>query len=359
MLNIMEEIYGTLGRGLERAFAVAFGRVICDNPFFQKYEWWIVGCVIGLPALWMATKEMLKPQCIFQNAGPAAKDLWQVHETQFVPKQNQIESAVAKAVKHPSAPVHPTIKPIINELVKKHGANIPTGAIHKASMDAASEQVYGPNRALIQGVLKYIAKTDTKKADMIFDAYQVIFEEEIPERGGFTQFSKDMAIKRYGEEGYRTANYPYVGKDKYGECREKHPSNIKPESAQQVKHGNLRTAVRNTLHKARVDISVGFRIPFVMSIIALLVAINANVSYDFFVLLRVLVFVTCIACGTALWKTDQKGTTWFWIMVSIAVIYNPLLPIHLKRETWVLINVVTIPVFCLLYFLIKRHRVVA
>jgi hypothetical protein len=140
------------------------------------------------------------------------------------------------------------------------------------------------------------------------------------------------------------------------EYREKHPSKIKPESVQQIKHGNLRTAVRNTLHKARVDISVGFRIPFVMSIIALLVTINANVSYDFFVLLRVLVFVTCIACGTALWKTDQKGTTWFWIMVSIAVIYNPLLPIHLKRETWELINLVTIPVFCLLCFLVKRHR---
>jgi hypothetical protein len=51
MLDIMEEIDGTLGRGLERAFVVAFGRVLRDNPFFQKYEWWIVGCVIGLPII--------------------------------------------------------------------------------------------------------------------------------------------------------------------------------------------------------------------------------------------------------------------------------------------------------------------
>jgi hypothetical protein len=213
MLDIMEEIDGTLGRGLERAFVVAFGRVLRDNPFFQKYEWWIVGCVIGLPII------------VYWIAMPI---IW-------------------------------------------------------------------------------------------------------------------MAIKEY---------------------REKHPSNTKPESEQRIKHrklltavkGALLTAVKDTLHRARVDAPAGLWIPFVMSIIALFIAINANVSYDFFVLLRVLVFVTCIACGTALWKTNQKGTTWFWIMVSIAVIYNPLLPIHLKRETWELINLVTISVFCLLCFLIKSHR---
>ncbi|MGD0905718.1 MAG: DUF6804 family protein [Terracidiphilus sp.] len=148
------------------------------------------------------------------------------------------------------------------------------------------------------------------------------------------------------------------------EYREKHPSKTKPESVQRNKHrklltavkGALLTAVKGTLHRAGVDAPAGLRIPFVMSIIALFIAIYSDMPYDFFVLLRVLVFVTCIACVTALWKTDRKGTTWLWIMVVIAMVYNPLLPIHLKRETWELINFLTIAVFCLLCFLIKSHR---
>ena len=92
-----------------------------------------------------------------------------------------------------------------------------------------------------------------------------------------------------------------------------------------------------------------------MSVIALIIAIFADMPYDFYVLLRVLVFVTCIACAVALRK-NQSGTAWLWVMVAIAVTYNPLLPVHLERETWEWINAATIPAFCLLCFLIRRHR---
>jgi hypothetical protein len=161
-------------------------------------------------------KTLLSPERTFENAGPAAKDLWAVHKTQFVPKQNQIESAIAKAAKDPTAPMHPTIHPIMAALIAEHGAAIPTGAIHKAAMEAASTQVYGPNRFLIQGVLKHIAKDNMNQADMISDDFHVMFKEEIPERGGYTQFSKDMAIKRGEEPGYVTPKSPYTGRDKYG-----------------------------------------------------------------------------------------------------------------------------------------------
>jgi hypothetical protein len=118
----------------------------------------------------------------------------------------------------------------------------------------------------------------------------------------------------------------------------------------------LRLAPKVAWHSLKVEAPTGLRIPLVMSVIALIIAIFADMPYDFFVLLRVLIFVTCIACATTLWKSGQAGTIWLWIMVTIAVVYNPLLPIHLKRETWEWINIATIPVFCLLCFLIKQHQ---
>ena len=113
--------------------------------------------------------------------------------------------------------------------------------------------------------------------------------------------------------------------------------------------------LKRVLLRVSIEVPTGLRIPLVMSVLALTVAIFADIQYDFYVLLRVLVFVTCIACAAALRK-DQLSTAWFWVMVAIAMIYNPLLPLHLERGTWEWINIATIPVFCLLCFLIKRPR---
>jgi len=78
--------------------------------------------------------------------------------------------------------------------------------------------------------------------------------------------------------------------------------------------------------------------------------------HDFFVLLKVLTFVSCIACVNAFRKDGQLGMIWMWVIVMIAVIYNPLLPIQLKKGTWESVNMATLPLVCLLCFLIKSNQ---
>lgn len=59
---------------------------------------------------------------------------------------------------------------------------------------------------------------------------------------------------------------------------------------------------------------------------------------DYFTLLR---FVVCPACAfTAylFWKVQKVG--WTWTLGMIAVLFNPLLPVHLEKETWQLIDVI-------------------
>jgi hypothetical protein len=89
----------------------------------------------------------------------------------------------------------------------------------------------------------------------------------------------------------------------------------------------------------------------ILSIVALAFAAFADMPYDFFVLLRVLVFLTCVILLAALWKA-QLVSGWFCLVTGIALLYNPLLPIHLHRDTWSWINIVTI-VFCALVALIR------
>ena len=39
---------------------------------------------------------------------------------------------------------------------------------------------------------------------------------------------------------------------------------------------------------------------------------------------------------------DQERTGWTWVLGVTAAVYNPILRVHLTREIWSLVNVVTI-----------------
>jgi hypothetical protein len=114
----------------------------------------------------------------------------------------------------------------------------------------------------------------------------------------------------------------------------------------------LTHAVVGVLGRARLDLSKGLIFPLIASITALLVAVFGDVPYDFFILLRVLVFITCAIVAVGLFRIGAIAK-WFWIVVAIALLYNPLLPIHLHRSTWEWINIVTIPVFATLSILVR------
>ncbi len=95
--------------------------------------------------------------------------------------------------------------------------------------------------------------------------------------------------------------------------------------------------------RAAVVVPPRLRIPLVVSIAALLIAAFGEPPYDFFVLMRVLLFVVCLVAMAALQKSNP-GTSWVWTLAVIALLYNPLLPIHLRRDTWRLLNLATVPI---------------
>lgn len=60
--------------------------------------------------------------------------------------------------------------------------------------------------------------------------------------------------------------------------------------------------------------------------------------YAYFVLLR---WVTCGVCAYGAWHTAELSRIgWAWVFGIIAVVFNPIAPLYLDRETWVAIDVV-------------------
>ena len=54
-------------------------------------------------------------------------------------------------------------------------------------------------------------------------------------------------------------------------------------------------------------------------------------------------FLRLVVTGISLYAAFgllEKGTVNFWIMLFIALLFNPLIPIHLSKEIWILINII-------------------
>lgn len=85
-------------------------------------------------------------------------------------------------------------------------------------------------------------------------------------------------------------------------------------------------------------------------IFALIIAL-LEMPYGYYQLLRVFI------CGAALYFVSIENTSengpWFWLFIFCAIIYNPIVKLHLGRDIWQLVNVITIVVLVLHY--IKRR----
>ncbi len=66
-------------------------------------------------------------------------------------------------------------------------------------------------------------------------------------------------------------------------------------------------------------------------------------EYSYYQILRV---VVCGASVFLAWHLfDTKQTGWAWVFVVTGILFNPLAPIHLAKETWQIIDFVTAILF--------------
>lgn len=66
-------------------------------------------------------------------------------------------------------------------------------------------------------------------------------------------------------------------------------------------------------------------------------------EYSYYQILRV---VVCGASVFLAWHLfDTKQTGWAWVFVVTGILFNPLAPIHLAKETWQIIDFVAAILF--------------
>ena len=65
--------------------------------------------------------------------------------------------------------------------------------------------------------------------------------------------------------------------------------------------------------------------------------------YDYYVVLRV---VTCASAAFVAFNAHKwQRMRWLWLFGGIAILFNPLVPVHLSRVTWQPIDVLTAVAF--------------
>jgi hypothetical protein len=81
-------------------------------------------------------------------------------------------------------------------------------------------------------------------------------------------------------------------------------------------------------------------VPQLIASSMLLWALNPSNSYRYYVLLR---WVCCGVFAYLAFQTfERQRYGWVWILGLTAGIYNPIVPVHLTREIWSVVNVLTI-----------------
>mgnify|MGYP001072638627 CR=1 FL=1 len=92
-------------------------------------------------------------------------------------------------------------------------------------------------------------------------------------------------------------------------------------------------------------------IPSLIAAIMLLAALG-KWPYGYFILLRWV--VTASAVFVAIVALNTKQYWGIWLFGLLAILFNPIAPVHLNRTTWQPIDVVTAGIFVAAVFLIRH-----
>ena len=76
--------------------------------------------------------------------------------------------------------------------------------------------------------------------------------------------------------------------------------------------------------------------------------------YGFYIFLRLGISIVGAWLAYEQWKHDDAVSGWVVALGAIALLYNPLIPIHLTREIWSVLNIATAGLFVGHFFFLRR-----
>lgn len=91
-----------------------------------------------------------------------------------------------------------------------------------------------------------------------------------------------------------------------------------------------------------------------IAVIMLLLAVG-DWPYGYFILLRWV--VTASAAFLVWFNHSTSRTKWTVAFAVIALLFNPIAPVHLDKESWVVIDIIVAVIFVISSLVIKRKHI--
>lgn len=74
--------------------------------------------------------------------------------------------------------------------------------------------------------------------------------------------------------------------------------------------------------------------------------------YAYYTLLR---WVVCAVAAYAAFRASVSGKVgWVWVLGIVALLFNPIIPVHLNREVWAFVDVVVVGILLASIFGVDR-----
>lgn len=87
--------------------------------------------------------------------------------------------------------------------------------------------------------------------------------------------------------------------------------------------------------------------------VGILLGALADHAYGYYTLLR---WIVCgVAAFSAFRASEIQKTGWVWVLAIVALLFNPIIPVHLNREIWAFVDVGVALLLLASIFAVDRH----
>lgn len=84
--------------------------------------------------------------------------------------------------------------------------------------------------------------------------------------------------------------------------------------------------------RKKVDLALRLAtVVLVLVAAGVLIRASGRHPYSYFAVLR---WLACSAAVVLVWRGAVQGARWAWALVPLAILFNPIAPVHFSRETW-------------------------
>lgn len=77
--------------------------------------------------------------------------------------------------------------------------------------------------------------------------------------------------------------------------------------------------------------------------------------YGYYQLLRIVVFAAALLVAALAYQSAKTFTLWLGLFVIVAIVFNPVVPLHLTRGVWLVLNISAAVLFAGHYFTLSKN----